>query len=728
MRYRSIGGTMLTRALLRAPLAALLVTVLIAAASPAAARQGAQPAAPAPATTDQIIVQLRSGGALDAEAGARPAAAASRLTALAGADLAYVRAGDTPGMHIVALPADLPLAEVEAAAQRIAASPEVLYAEPDRRVRIARTPTDPRFAGQMWHLQALVATGNVNGANNYGANLPAAWDITTGSASIVAAVIDTGGLLTHEDLAGRAPAGNPGYDMIVDTDISNDGNGRDADPSDPGDWITAAEDASGPLQNCGESDSSWHGSHVAGTIGASTNNGKGIAGINWVSKLLHMRALGKCGGYNSDIAAAIRWAAGLPVAGLAATNPNPARVINMSLGGFGTCGTTLQDAINAAVGAGSVLVVAAGNENLNLNEPGNDVNPAECNNVIAVASTNQDGNRAYYSNYGSMVSLAAPGGDASNDPMIMSTINSGTQGPVADAYATYQGTSMATPHVAGVVSLMLSANPDLTPAQVKSILEDTVTPFPGYSDCSTSTCGAGILNAAKAVDEAARRVRTVSWQDATLSVSEAAGTVSIPVRLSIPSSSSVSVPFTVSGTSGAADHDLVAGSVTFAAGSASASISFDVTDDALEEGNETVVITLGTPGGSPQAATIAGPASHTLTIVENDGAPAEPTLTIDSVGVAETGAAVDVTFTVRRDGPDATAGASYTVRAKAMSGALRQVASGTVSVVAGEFTSDVTVSIPRDELGLAQAVEVSLSSQLVELAAPQRLYLPLQTK
>ena len=198
-------------------------------------------------------------------------------------------------------------------------------------------------------------------SGNYGIDLPGARDITPRlAAAITIGVIDTG-YRPHVDLAGRFVAG---YDFIGDPLVANDGDGRDSDPLDPGDWITSAENASGYFAGCGVSNSSWHGTHVSGTIGAVANNGIGVAGINQVSKIQPLRVLGKCGGYTSDIADAIRWAAGLTVTGVPA-NPTPDRVVNISLGGSGACGSTFQNAINAAVAAGTVVVVAAGNSNAN---------------------------------------------------------------------------------------------------------------------------------------------------------------------------------------------------------------------------------------------------------------------------------------------------------------------------------------------------------------------------
>ena len=366
-------------------------------------------------------------------------------------------------------------------------------AQPDYIQTIALVPTDPCYAsasvgacnnGFQWDL--------FNTAG--GVNAPAAWDLTTGSANIRVGVIDTGALFAHPDLSSRLIAG---YDMIYDNIVANDNqpsglpagclsnplgagcSSRDSDASDPGDWVTSAESSSGWLQGCRVTNSSWHGSHVAGTIGASPNNGAGIAGLNWVSPIMPVRVLGKCGGYSSDIADAITWASGGSVPGIADT-ATPARVLNLSIGGFSfgqTCdgGTPLYaNAISGALSRNTVVVIAAGNENWNAaySSPGN------CPGVITVAATGELGFKSYYSNWGATVEIAAPGGDGQLDPTfnpnqrgILSSLNNGTTTPGSMIYAQYQGTSMATPHVVGIVSLMLSANPALTPAQVLSKIQ-----------------------------------------------------------------------------------------------------------------------------------------------------------------------------------------------------------------------------------------------------------------
>jgi serine protease len=349
----------------------------------------------------------------------------------------------------------------------------VEYAEPDRIMVPLATPTDPSYT-QQWDLYE--ATGGINA--------PAAWDKSTG-AGINVAVIDTG-YRPHADLSGQILQG---HDFISTTTIANDGGGRDTDASDPGDWAPAGSCGTGVP--AADQHSSWHGTHVAGTIAAKTNNGLGVAGIAYNAKIVPARVLGRCGGYTSDIADAMVWASGGAVTGVPA-NANKARVLNLSLGGSGACDTTTQNAINSARSRGAVVVVAAGNSNINASNS----NPANCAGVITVAATNRAGGKASYSNYGANVTIAAPGGD--NGAGILSTLNSGTTTPASDNYAYYMGTSMATPHVAGVVALMLSANPNLTPDDVAAKLKSTARAFPA----ACSGCGAGIVNAAAAVNAA----------------------------------------------------------------------------------------------------------------------------------------------------------------------------------------------------------------------------------
>jgi serine protease len=473
--------------------------------------------------TDRLIIGYRDAAEADAAdarvlrarsvaahaMSARVAALNSAL-ALRGAKAGLLRQMGT-GAHVFKLDRALSHNDLQrVAAELKAADPNIAYAEPDRKMYPLMTPNDTSY-GSQWDLYET--TGGIRA--------PAAWDLATGS-GVTVAVIDTG-IRPHADLSGQIVAG---YDMIKDTAVSNDGNGRDSDPSDPGDWTAANECAAGePASN-----SSWHGTHVAGTIAARTNNASGVAGIAFNAKIQPIRVLGKCGGYTSDIADGMIWASGGTVSGLP-TNATPSRVINMSLGGGGACDTTSQNAINSARSRGTAIVVAAGNENQNASNS----NPANCSGVITVAATDRNGSRAYYSNYGSVVTLAAPGGDvrSSSSNGILSTLNAGTQAPGADSYAYYQGTSMATPHVAGVVALMLSAKPGATPDQIKAALQSSARAFPG----TCSQCGSGILDAAAAV-----AAITGTGGLPTVNETESNG--------SIASANTVSAPANVNGTIG----------------------------------------------------------------------------------------------------------------------------------------------------------------------------------
>ena len=437
---------------------------------------------------ERFIVYYRDGGngSVALPAGARSAAVAdgqarsARLQALA-SDLARVSAalglrvahlrGLATGGELVGAPgARMNRAQALAFMQQLLANPAVAYVEPDRRMTIKMVPNDTYWQYQ-WDYSEATA----------GMNLPAAWDIANGS-GVVVAVLDTG-IAVHSDLSGQSVGG---YDFITDTATARDGNGRDGSPNDEGDWFAAGE--------CGvnyASDSSWHGTHVAGTIAALANNAKGIAGVAFGAKVLPVRVLGKCGGSVSDIADAIVWASGGSVSGVPA-NANPARVINMSLGGGGACGVTFQSAIDSARARGTTVVVAAGNENQNVSNS----SPANCAGVVSVAALDRQGNRASYSNYGTTVDVAAPGGEtaASAYDGILSTLNAGTTTQAAENYVFYQGTSMATPHVAGLVALMLSKSPSLSPDQVESSLKANVRSIPG--SCSGG-CGAGLVDAGK---------------------------------------------------------------------------------------------------------------------------------------------------------------------------------------------------------------------------------------
>ncbi|WP_240974588.1 S8 family serine peptidase [Crystallibacter degradans] len=382
------------------------------------------------------------------------------------------------GARVIETAATLDSTASEDLVAGLEANPDVAYVEPDPLLQpAAAAPNDELYELQwnFWEEQA-------------GLRVPGAWDTGRGEGAVVA-VVDTG-ITNHSDLTANVL---PGYDMISDPAMSRDGNGRDPDAHDAGDWYGAYECGS----NTGGSGSSWHGTHVAGIVAAVTGNGQGVAGVAPDAKVLPVRALGACGGYMSDIADGIIWAAGGTVPGVPA-NPNPADVVNMSLGGSGACSNTSQAAIDYAYNAGAAVVVAAGNENQDaLNS-----NPANCEHVITVAASGREGNRAEYSNYGSVVDVTAPGGDMSTDftSGIASTLNDGATVPGAESYFYSQGTSMAAPHVAGVAALMIAGSGGtMTPAAVEQRLKDTARPLPGVC---TAGCGAGLVDAAAAVGSA----------------------------------------------------------------------------------------------------------------------------------------------------------------------------------------------------------------------------------
>ncbi|MFF1440391.1 S8 family serine peptidase [Streptomyces sp. NPDC058295] len=491
-------------------------TVSQGSAVPAAQTEAA-PGTPA----ERLIVGYKSAAA---EARSNPAAEADAAAkgAKTGEDVDFQRRLGT-GAALVDLGDDLTTADVADVVAQYRADPQVAYVVPDRLNTPKADPNDTEYTKQ-WDLFESTA----------GMNVPGAWATSTGT-GVTVAVIDTG-YVAHTDLAANIVGG---YDFIADTAVSVDGDGRDSNPADPGDYYAANECGSGiPASN-----SSWHGTHVAGTIAAVTNNNKGVAGIAYGAKISPVRVLGKCGGYDSDIIDAITWASGGTVSGVPA-NSNVAKVINMSLGGDGACASATQSAITAAVNRGTTVVVAAGNESDNVanHSPGN------CNNVISVAATNRTGAKASYSNYGSLVDISAPGGQTSTGTAngILSTLNSGTKTPSSESYAYYQGTSMATPHIAGLVALVKSANSALTPAQIETAIKNNARALPGA--CSGG-CGAGLA-------DAARTVQAVSGSGGSTGGTTFTNTTAVPVP---DNGSAIESSIAVSGRSGNAPAALKVG-------------------------------------------------------------------------------------------------------------------------------------------------------------------------
>jgi serine protease len=516
-----------------------LVSVLTIGQASSAADRGSA------ADPARVLVKFRSGTALSVaaeRAGSRGEVRAARAALLS----------SRIGLPLAAGAAFSPLAQVVLGsgvaaadlAARLEAEAEVEYAIPDERRRIVAAPRDPLYAegvpgngpaaGQ-WYLRA--PTGDVASSSN----VEPAWLVTPGRPDVVVAVVDTGVRYEHPDLLPVSLGGNllPGYDMISEPEIANDGDGRDADASDPGDWVSQSELSSrgSLLFRCTTSaeSSSWHGTQVSGLVAAVTDNGIGMAGTAPGVRVLPVRVLGKCGGYDSDIIAGMRWSAGLEVPG-APPNPYPARVINLSLGGEGSCSVAYQEAVAEILAAGTLIVAAAGNSS------GHAVAaPANCTGVLAVAGLRHAGTKVGYSSLGSEVAISAPAGNCVNTASgsaclypILTTSDSGTTGPAGstytDSYSTSLGTSFSAPLVSGVAALALSVRPDLTPPQVRELLQSTARPFPalgsvassstvsqctapqynlmgravdqGECYCTTTTCGAGMLDAGAALEAA----------------------------------------------------------------------------------------------------------------------------------------------------------------------------------------------------------------------------------
>jgi serine protease len=427
----------------------------------------------------RLIIQFR-----DDSAGRNRAQSAAdgqtRIQGLNHPTLGYLKSV-SPLAHVARTAQPLRRAELQALAQSVARDPRVAYAEIDEPVYPHFTPNDPLYASQQWNLKAAnVEIG--------GANLPNAWGRTVGGAplngaGVTVAVLDTG-YRPHADLVANIL---PGYDFIAadgpgDYTTANDGDGRDPDATDPGDWNTQ------PLL-CDVANSSWHGTHTAGIIGALGNNATGITGIAYGARILPLRVLGVCGGYTSDTAAAILWAAGLNVPGVPA-NPNVAKVINMSFGRSGSCSATYQNAITAARNAGAVLVVSTGNDYSRSTIS----QPANCSGVIAVTAHTSSGGNADYANVGPGTTISAPGS------AITTTSNTGITTPGDDSYSAHSGTSFSAPHVAGVAALMAQIQPGISPAELQTYLVNSARPHPAGTYCAgRSDCGAGLLDAFRAV-------------------------------------------------------------------------------------------------------------------------------------------------------------------------------------------------------------------------------------
>ncbi|SFB78230.1 S8 family peptidase [Pseudoalteromonas denitrificans] len=446
----------------------------------------------------------------------------------------YMRSMALQNHHVISVNKKMTAVEAQIYMQDMALSGNVESIELDQMLQHYATPSDPSFSSQ-WHY--------ANSAN--GLNLPKAWDNATG-AGVTVAVLDTG-YRPHSDLVGNIVGG---YDMISHTLVENDGTGgRDSDARDPGDAITRGEcgnDANGNPYPSSDRSSSWHGTHVAGTVAAVAGNGQGGVGVAYDAKVVPVRVLGKCGGLTSDIADAIVWASGGSVSGVP-SNPNPASVINMSLGGEGACSSATQTAINTARNNGAVVVVASGNDGKNASG----FNPGNCSGVVNVAATGPTGARTSYSNYGSSIDVAAPGGDQRSfgtSSGILSTHNTGSTSPGSDKMSYMDGTSMAAPHIAGVAALIKQAKPSATPDEIESILKTTA-----RASSSCSQCGEGLVDAEAAVLKAKGTTPPTGGIDVSKTNLSASKGQWLDIAVNVPAGVS---SFTVSTSGGTGDMDL----------------------------------------------------------------------------------------------------------------------------------------------------------------------------
>jgi len=474
----------------------------------------------------RIIVKLRSGDT--ARVRAQPArdrvqSAASR-SGMKPKRIAPLGAR----LHVVDIELEGAGEPIEQTLKRLKADSEVEYAELDRRRYLHAVPDDSLYAGQ-WYLQGRTVAPSAIDAER-------AWDITTGSDGVVVAFLDTGALYDHPDLQSAGVGGRllPGYDFISSAVAANDGDGRDADATDPGDWISPGDRQTSAFSGCSTTSSSWHGTRVAAIIGARTSNATGVAGVTWQPWLLPIRVIGKCGGLDSDILPAMLWAAGIHVDGVP-DNPYPAKILNMSFGSEDSCEPAYEDVIEEITAHGTVVVASAGNEG------GPVDSPANCAGVVAVSGLRHAGTKVGYSSLGPEVTVSAPAGNCVNTSgaclfSIVTATNEGTTTPTVHSYTNQLnynvGTSFSAPIVAGIAALMASANGNLNaPRLIERLREGAVKPFPVSTDstvpqchvplasgdvqnaecnCTTATCGAGMANAAGALEAALRPIAAVT--------------------------------------------------------------------------------------------------------------------------------------------------------------------------------------------------------------------------
>lgn len=444
-------------------------------------------------STDRFILKIKDSVELGAKPTVRRLEKESEiLTEILQAnrsEATWLRAG-TLGTHVLRWSNTVRTSDRESMLNRLRSDPRVEFAETDLPINGMALPNDVNFASQ-WALQST--------PNRAGARFDKAWDLVKGSSSVIVAVVDTGVRYDTPELSGRLLAG---YDFISDPTTSGDGDGRDSDPSDMGDWVSQADKSNSSFADCPVANSTWHGTFIAGQIAGVTQNLQGISAGDWNAKILPVRVSGKCRAFASDMYDGMLWSAGVEVPGVP-INPTPATIINVSLGAPVSCSNLAQTVVNRIKGAGALVVSSGGNGG------GESYLPANCTGVMSVGAVDRDGTRAFYSAIGSSVDIAAPGGYYNG---LLGVGNSGDQGPESPRTVSKTGTSFASPLVAAAAALVKAANPALNADQIQAILLANTQPFmivtgekcvPGQGkavcDCSVGVCGAGMLDAYAAV-------------------------------------------------------------------------------------------------------------------------------------------------------------------------------------------------------------------------------------
>jgi serine protease len=682
------------------------------------------PAVASAPTEQRVLVKLRSSAAAAAHVQAlqsRPNQAANgTMQALAGrASLTFKQSREiTNGLHLLQVQSATG-ESIEATLARLRADPDVESAEIDQRRFPHAVPNDPLFTGQ-WYEQATQPAG---------IDAVTAWDTTTGRSDVVIAELDTGVRYDHPDLLAATANGRllAGYDFVTDTAVANDGNARDADASDPGDWITTAEAAAGTFKGCTVENSSWHGTRVAGILGALSNNATGITGITWQPKILPVRVLGKCGGVDSDILDAMRWAAGLHVAGVP-DNTHPAQIINMSLGGTGACTSAEQTVINEVVAAGVTVVISAGNEG------GPVDSPANCVGVAGIAGIRQIGTKVGFSSLGPEAALAAPAGNCVNASgaclfSIDTSINNGTTTPTTSGYTDQMnpnlGTSFSSPIVAGIAGLMTSVNANLKPSQLIARLKEGAKTFPVSSDttipnchvpasstdlqtaecnCTTTTCGAGMANAPGAIKAALRPIAAVAVP----------ATVSAGQNVSLVGTGSAAAcghTITTYAWSNVANGANTATATVVAPATGSVTVKLTVTDDAGRQDTADVVVSSTTATTTAPANANSGKCPSAALPVAVTVTPATASVPVGSGMQTFTAAVTNTSNTAVTWSVNGVAGGSATVGMISTAGVYKAPASAptpaTVTVTATS-AADATKSASA-QVTITTPVSVSIS-------------------